>query len=216
MARKTLTQIDIDDFRSTFCNTAYKLYVTEGYHGVTMRGIAKELACSPMMAYRYFENKEHVFAALRARLFDDLAQALESVPVTLSSLEYLRGLAKAYANFAHSAPHAYRLLYVVPMPSLRPCPEVKIAQRRTQIALLDATTRLVDSGDIQGDPLLLSHTLWGSIHGLVCLDLADQLSYGVTFEQLLPVMFNSLIHNNQGNSPNFNNSTVKSASRCAQ
>ncbi len=40
-----------------------------------MRGVAKVLGCSPMMAYRYFENKEDVFASLRANRFHRLDES---------------------------------------------------------------------------------------------------------------------------------------------
>jgi AcrR family transcriptional regulator len=197
MPRKALTQIDIDCFRDTFCKSAYDLYVREGYHGVTMRRIAKDLGCSPMMAYRYFENKEDVFASLRATLFHNLANALESIPVTVSaessSVNHLKKLGKAYAKFAHKSPHAYRLLYIVPMPSLKPCSEVEEAQQRTQIVLFDATRKALESGDIQGDPVLLAYTFWASIHGLVSLDLANQLTQGASFNELFPAMLNHLL-----------------------
>ena len=97
MPRKTLTQVEIKNFRDTFCEAAYELYVQEGYDAVTMRGIAKVLGSSPMMAYRYFENKEDVFASLRALQFHHLAQTLEAVPLSLSPVEYMRELGKAYA-----------------------------------------------------------------------------------------------------------------------
>ncbi len=69
MPRKPLTKVEIDSFRTSYCETAYALYQQEDYDAVTMRGIAKVMGCSPMMAYRYFDNKEAVFASLRAILF---------------------------------------------------------------------------------------------------------------------------------------------------
>lgn len=193
MPRKPLTRIDIESFRVTFCEAAYELYEQEDYDAVTMRGIAKVLGCSPMMAYRYFENKEDVFASLRAIRFHRLAQALEGVSASLSPVEYLRELGKAYAGFAHKTPHAYRLLYMIPIPEVRTYPEVVQAQERTQRVLFDATRRLVESGDTHGDPVLLAHTLWASIHGLVSLDLANQLTQGASFDELFPAMLDRII-----------------------
>jgi len=197
MPRKTLTQIEINDFRDTFCEAAYELYVQEGYDAVTMRGIAKVVGGSPMMAYRYFENKEDVFASLRAIQFHHLAQALEAVPDSLSPVEYTRELGKAYAGFAHEAPHAYRLLYMIPIDPLQTYPEVVEAHERTKRVLFRATRRLVVSGEIQGDPVLLAHTLWASIHGLVSLDLANQLNQGASFDELFPSMVDCIIEGNQ-------------------
>ena len=193
MPRKALTPIDIESFRVTFCEMAYELYERADYEAVTMRGIAKALGCSPMMAYRYFENKEDVFASLRAIQFHRLAQTLEEVSVTLPPIEYLRELATVYAAFAQQKPHAYRLLYVIPIHQAKSYPEVVLAQERTQSVLFDATRQLVDSGDIEGDPVLLAHTLWASIHGLVSLDLANQLTQGARFEELFPAMLDFII-----------------------
>ena len=193
MPRKPLSKIDIESFRDSFCEAAYDLYAREDYDAVTMRGIAKVLGCSPMMAYRYFENKEEVFATLRAIRFHDLAQTLEAVPTTLAPAKYLRELGKAYAGFAHEAPHAYRLLYLIPIHQGKTYPEVVQAQERTQRVLFDATRKLVSLGEIQGDPVLLAHTLWASIHGLVSLDLAHQLTQGASFEELFPAMLDCII-----------------------
>jgi len=192
MPRKPLSQVDIDSFRDAYCETAYTLYQREDYDAVTMRGIAKVMGCSPMMAYRYFENKEDVFAALRANLFHRLAQALEDVPATLAPLDYLEVLGRAYANFAHEEPHAYRLLYVIHVHRALTYPETDRAQKRTRKVLFEATRRAVESGDIQGDPTLLAHTFWACIHGLVSLDLASQLTQGLGFDELLPAMMNTL------------------------
>lgn len=193
MPRKPLTQVDIKRFRDSFCDAAYKLYVQQSYEAVTMRGVAKALGCSPMAAYRYFENKEDVFASLRAMRFQDLAKALESVPSASSPLKYLRALGSAYADFAHKAPHAYRLLYMTPVDPLKIFPEVIKAQEQTRKVLFNATQQVVDSGDIEGDPMLLAHTLWASIHGLVSLDLDNQLTQGASFDELFPVMMNGVI-----------------------
>ena len=128
-------------------------------------------------------------------LFHNVAKVLESVPGELSSLNYLRKLGKAYAGCAHESPHAYRLLYIVPMPSLKPCLEVEEAQERTQKVLFDATLRAVESKDIEGEPVLLAYTFWSAIHGLVSLDLANQLIQGASFNELFPAMLNHLLQN---------------------
>jgi len=196
MPRKPLTQINIEKFRISFCKAAYELYMLKGYDAVTMRGTAKVVGCSAMMAYRYFEKKEDVFAALRTIHFDCLAETLEDVSDTLSILEYLRNLAKAYAAFAHENPHAYRLLYMTPIDQLKTYPEAVRAQQRTQNVLFDATHRAVKSGGIQGDPVLLAHTLWASIHGLVSLDLSKQLNQGLSFDTLFNAMLDHILGDN--------------------
>jgi len=192
MPRKPLSQFDIDNFRDAYCDAAYALYQREGYDAVTIRGIAKLMGCSPMLAYRYFENKEEVFAALRAALFHRLAQALEDVVAKGSPMEYLQALGVAYTKFAHDEPHAYRLLYMIPGHQSQAYPDTQRAQNRTRKVLIDATLSAVEAGEIEGDPRLLAHTLWAGIHGLVSLNLAGQLTQGASFDDLFPEMMRSL------------------------
>lgn len=192
MPRKPLSQTEIDSYRDAYCEAAYELYLREDYEAVTMRGIAKLMGSSPMTAYRYFENKEDVFAALRASLFHRLAQSLENVQETLAPLAYLQALGTAYADFARQQPYAYRLLYVIHLHQAKTYPETERAQGRTRKVLFKATRRAVENGEIQGDPTLLAHTFWACIHGLVSLDLAGQLTQGCSFDELLPTMMNSL------------------------
>jgi AcrR family transcriptional regulator len=193
MARKSLTQIEIERFRTAYCEKAYELYKQDDYHAISMRGIAKAIGCSSMMAYRYFEDKEDVFASLRAILFHRLANSLEAVPDSLSPLNYLKKLGMAYAGFAHEEPHAYRLLYMIHIQKAKIYPEVEQAQLRTQKVLVNATLRAKESGCIQGDPVVLVHTLWALIHGLVSLNLAGQLNQGANFDELFPSMLDPLL-----------------------
>jgi len=195
MPRQALTQIEIERFRTAYCEKAYELYKHGDYHAISMRGIAKAIGCSSMMAYRYFEDKDDVFASLRAILFDRLANSLEALPDSLSPLNDLKKLAMAYAGFAHKEPHAYRLLYMIHIQKANTYPQVKQAQLRTQKVLVNATVRAKESGDIQGDSVVLVHTLWALIHGLVSLDLASQLNQGANFDQLFPNMLDQLLKN---------------------
>ena len=193
MPRKALTQVEIENFRSACCETAYELYQQKDYDAVSMRGIAREMGCSPMMAYRYFENKEEVFTSLRATLFNRLADALEAVPDHQSPVEHLRALGEAYAGFAHDQPHAYRLLYVIHIHQAQTYPETERAQKRTRKILFNATRQVIESGEVDGDPTLLAHSFWAWIHGLVSLDLANQLTQGISFDELFPVVMDGML-----------------------
>jgi AcrR family transcriptional regulator len=160
MLRKPLTEIEIENFRTSYCETAYARYQQVDYDAVTMRGIAKSMGCSPMMAFRYFDNKEAVFDTLRATLFHRLADGLEAVPLTLPPLECLTALSIAYAGFALDERHAYRLLYMIHVHQAQDYPETELAQKRTRKILFDATRKATDSDDIEGAPALIAHSIW--------------------------------------------------------
>ena len=194
MARKALSDEQIEHMRKCFCDTAYELYRSADYDAVTMRAIAKSIGCSPMMAYRYFENKEEVFAQLRARLFHQLADALEAAPRGDTPLDHLESMGKAYIDYAQDNPDAYRLLYMVPLKNGTHSEETDRAQKRTSKSLLDATQRVIAAGQLHGDPVVLAHSLWASIHGLISLHLSNQLTQGASFKQLVPQVLQRLIH----------------------
>jgi len=85
---------------------------------------------------------------------------------------------------------------MTPIDQLKTYPEAVRAQQRTQNVLFDATHRTVKSGDIQADPVLLAHTLWASIHGLVSLDLSKQLNQGLSFDTLFNAMLDHILGDN--------------------
>ena len=79
MARPALRQHEIDRFRERLCQVATRRFAKQGYAGVSLRGLAGELGCSATTPYRYFRDKDEIFAAVRARAFARLADASEAV-----------------------------------------------------------------------------------------------------------------------------------------
>ena len=65
VARAILTVEEVGAFRAKAVAAATRLFAERGYRGVTLRSLAKELGVSPMTPYRYFENKEELFAMVR-------------------------------------------------------------------------------------------------------------------------------------------------------
>lgn len=53
-------------------DAAMRLLKTEGEAGLSMRKIAKQLGVTPTSIYGYFENKDHLLAALAQQFFNDL------------------------------------------------------------------------------------------------------------------------------------------------
>jgi AcrR family transcriptional regulator len=69
MGRAALTVEELGAFRGRAVTAATRLFAERGYRGVTLRSLAKELGVSPMTPYRYFENKEELFAMVRTEAF---------------------------------------------------------------------------------------------------------------------------------------------------
>ena len=69
MPRRALTPDEIQSFRNRATEAATALFAQHGVEGVSMRRLAAEMGCSPMTLYRYFENRDELFATVRTAAF---------------------------------------------------------------------------------------------------------------------------------------------------
>ena len=77
MGRPPLTAEEEKQFRSRLCETALSMFADGGYATFTLRSLAARMGCSHATPYRYFANREEIFAAVRAEGFRRFADALE-------------------------------------------------------------------------------------------------------------------------------------------
>ena len=183
MARTALSQAEVEDFRETLCETATRLFAEEGYEGVTLRALAANLGCSPMTPYRYFENKAEIFEAVRTSAFSRFADAQEQAAAGMTEPgERLRALCLAYVRFATNEPHAYRIMFELDQSQIG-----EEAYRGWNV-MLGTVQEAVASGIIEGDPEIVAHLLWSSVHGLVALHLSGHLTLGRSLEELMDAL----------------------------
>lgn len=184
MPRAALSKVEVEQFRESLCDVATRLFAEKGYDGVTMRALAAELGCSPMTPYRYFENKDEIFAAVRRAGFDRFADALdEARSASADHLERMRTLCQRYVRFALEEPHAYRIMFELDPPGGAEAPNIDEA--RAWFVLRDSVADAIHHGKLSGDPDTLAHLYWSSIHGLVALHLAGKLVLGRDLETLV-------------------------------
>lgn len=189
---RILTPAEIQTFRSELCRVATRLFAERGYAGVTLRAIADQAGCSRMTPYRYFRDKEEIFAAVRADAFARFADAQESVArETRDPGQRLHALGEAYLRFALEEPHAYRIMFELEARTSG-FPELEKQGRRAFQALLDATEDALRAGLLTGDARTRAHLFWAGLHGIVTLHLADQLHCGRSFEELVSPMMEAL------------------------
>lgn len=176
MARPSLTEQEIADFREKLCEIAARRFAEEGFAGVSLRGLAQELGCSPTTPYRYFENKEEIFAVVRARAFEKLAEyAAPFLELRGEPLGQLEELGFAYLRFAREEPDAYRIAFELHQPDASRYPELRRSQENAWQAIRIVVQRAIEAGAIEGELDVVSHVFWAGMHGLASLDLAGQL-----------------------------------------
>ena len=174
--RRTLTDHEIADFRRRLCAAAEKLFVERGVEGVTMRHIAERLECSAMTPYRYFRNKEDIFAEVRAAALDRFSERLEAARRTLGTpARRGRAVGEAYIRFALEEPDAYRLIFDLSQPAEEGHPRLVAAGARAARTMSDYMKDLVADGTMEGDPEMLGTIYWAATHGLVNLYMAGKI-----------------------------------------
>jgi AcrR family transcriptional regulator len=180
---RVLTQTDVADFRERLCEAATRLFDARGREGFTMRELASELGVSAMTPYRYFKDKDDILAAVRARAFNRFAVALETAYTDApSSPEKSAAVYQAYVGFAFGEPAAYRLMFDLSQPDEAAFPELIEASTRARATMTAYVRALVADDILEGDPELLGHVFWASLHGAVVLKLAGKLGDKYDFD----------------------------------
>ena len=179
MARPALTEEAIACFRDRLCEIATHRFAERGYAGVSLRGLARDLGCSPNTPYRYFEDKDEILAVVRARAYQELrAYGCRALRRPGEPLERLERLGLAYLRFAREKPHAYQIAFELLQPDAARFPALLRARADAWQVIRDAVALAVESGALQGDVDEVSHIFWAGMHGLVTLELAGQLQTG--------------------------------------
>jgi AcrR family transcriptional regulator len=199
---RPLSDEKIEAFREELCEAATRRFAEAGYAGVTLRGLAGELGVSPMTPYRYFRNKEEIFDAVRDAAFDRFGHHVRRTfeqSRALPPRDQMRAMGRGYVRFALEEPHAYRIMFELEKPE-RPVGDENV--EHCWKPLLEATGRFVrEAAPGRGDPLLLAHLCWVTLHGLVTLHLSDKLRMGLGLEQLVDPLIETVLGDAAPSSP---------------
>lgn len=91
---------------------AKMLFQKEGYSEVSMRRIAKEIGCTPMTLYGYYDGKIDILRTLWEDVFKDLFNRLNSISNEVDSHIYLESLCVAYVDYWINNSDYYRLVFM--------------------------------------------------------------------------------------------------------
>ena len=153
--------------RAAMTRAAAELLTEEGYDGVTLAKVGKQVGFTTTNVYRYFESKddliyaavEDAFVAFGARL----EQAKQSTP---DPLERIHSLGRAYLEFAADHPVAYHLMFVDETDfGEREIPGVDKLRYLTEAVAEGVTLGQVRNSDVTA----MADTLWALLHGVVTL-----------------------------------------------
>lgn len=195
MPRKKMSDEEIAENREAIRKVATSLFSRYGYEAVTMRSIAKELGWSPMATYKYFENKDAIFTAVREEALLRLAQTMQRSALDAKDpLEKLYLQCRAYVRFGLENRHEYSLAfeyYSTEMPGFPLMTSNSLMSWELQAEVLEEACR---QNRLKGDPLLINHLLWIALHGIVMLQNGNRFIFGKTAEDLTEEAINATLH----------------------
>jgi len=181
---RPLTAEAIETFRGDLCACASRLFAENGIEAVTMRSLAAELGVSPMTPYRYFQNKEEIFCAVRTAAFERFGRHLATAVAGIDHpLERFRALCRGYVAFALERPQDYRVMFQLDQPGEQSA--IEIDGMSCWSVLHETIERAVAQGLLVGDPLDIAHVAWFNVHGAVTLHLAGKLNMGRSLDEVI-------------------------------
>ena len=191
---RNLSEQDIAGFRERLCDVAERQFALHGAESVTIRQLASALGVSPMTPYRYFQDKDAILAAVRARAFDRHAQALERAYADNADEPAARAgaILEAYVDFAMRNPEAYKLMFDIYQPTEADYPDLVRAGARSRATMTLHLRDQIDAGGLAGDPERIGHMFWAAIHGPLMLHFSGMLSPGQDARTLINALVTAL------------------------
>jgi AcrR family transcriptional regulator len=191
---RTLSTAEVADFRERLCDAAAKIFMEKGEQGFTLRELASALGVSPMTPYRYFRDKDEILAAVRARAFQQFAQTLEAAYAKGTDvISRANAAGEAYLGFALENPGTYKLMFDMNQPESGKYPELEEAAKRARLTMTRHIPGLIEAGLLQGDPELIGHVFWVTMHGAVTLQLTGKLDPECDMKKILEASTAALV-----------------------
>jgi AcrR family transcriptional regulator len=175
---------------------ASELLSEEGASALSVRRIAAAAGCSTMGLYSRFGGKDGVVDELYAEGFEHLVDAMKANEPTDDPLADLRRGAVCYRDHAIANATHYMVMFGGAVPGFVPSDASHDLAHAAFDGLVAKVARCTDAGILDGSPDEIAELLWGSMHGLVMLELVGinpaMSDPDARFDRALDVLFRGL------------------------
>lgn len=185
--------------RRSILDEASRLLAEAGPDALSMRKLSQRIGASTIVLYTHFRDKQAILDELYIEGFERLRDDLRRVPKHADPLFYVMNLGRAYRRSAVDNPTYYQLMFTRCVPGFDPSANSREASKQAFGILRDGVQRCMDAGVTPvGDAAEVAHTLWGTLHGLISLELFGYLPPHACgearLEHALQVMRDGLCH----------------------
>ncbi|KIT17052.1 TetR/AcrR family transcriptional regulator [Jannaschia aquimarina] len=157
-----------DAKRQAIVDAAERIVADEGIATLKARRLADEAGVALGTPINLFGSIDNVMAAVNARTFDRLADALDAVPRAEDPQEDLTALARAYAGFVSDQPNLWSAVFEGPVGERGTNPN----DERVAALLSRLDDRVTAS--LGQERKAEARILWGAVHGLVSLSVTGR------------------------------------------
>ena len=192
--------------RRAILDQASLMLAEAGPDGLSMRKLAQRIGASTIVLYTHFRDKQAILDELFVEGFERLRADLAKVPGSADPAQQLMDLGRAYRINAVGNATYYQLMFSRCVPGFDPSPRSRKASKQAFAILAAAVQRCIDEDVIPaGDAAQIAHVLWGTLHGLISLELFGYLppsaSGEARLEQAIHIIRNGLGRPSNGSSP---------------
>ncbi len=178
-----LTDDQVREVRARILRIAEQRLAADGLAGLSLRTIASEMGWTAASLYRYFSNKGELVAGARAAAYTRFTARIDAAYASSEDLwDRSRAIGDAYVAFARDEPDAYKLIFAYEQPDTEKTGELRSAEAASRRTMISYAEDMVEAGLLEGDPVVLGHVYWASLHGLLTLEMAGKLSTSPDFD----------------------------------
>lgn len=166
------------NLRRAMLDAARQCLVEDGYKGLSMRKIARQVGCGVGTIYLYFKNKDDIFHALIDEGFEQLYTAYQAVlTAEADPFDRLEGICRAYVDFGRTQPEYYAIMYMHHPTMVERFPqELYRRARRVLDVTADTLEACAESGRLRlSDPFTEATLLWSAMHGITSLIISQRV-----------------------------------------
>src|SRR4051812_9883669 len=157
--------------RETLLDAALRLLEERGPGALRVRDVAAATGKSTMGVYTHFGSKQGLLEQLYLHGFARLEERLKEVPTDGQGRQELSQFALAYRAFALDNEALYGLMFERGAPDFVPSDESRLAGLATFEMLVARVARWRPPSK---DPAADAHLVWGTMHGLVSIELTHR------------------------------------------
>lgn len=169
-----------EDLKKEILTAAKELFSEKGFEATSIRAIAEKIEYSPATIYLYYKDKNEIVHALHREGFKLLVSNFEVFNHISHPFERLKGMGRAYIQFATQNPDIYQLLFIMkePLEHVANCFEDWDEGDRAFDILLKTVGECQEVGYFTGlDKTMLAFSIWSTMHGLCSLRTSGHLGH---------------------------------------